>query len=377
VPFSVRPFHVRRSSARQGHGWRTCRTRKGVSLLLVAALCIAFGRTRGAAAAGPPELPPLVTPETDRAIRRGLEFLARTQSRDGGWRHEGQIGRYPVAMTALAGLALLAGGSTTTQGPYAPNVSRAAAFLVASCQPSGLFCRPEEEGRSMHGHGFAMLFLGQMLGMEEDAERQERIQAVLRKAVTLTGKAQSTLGGWYYTPDSHSDEGSVTVTQLQGLRSCRNAGVAVPKDVIRNALDYLDKALQPDGGIAYRVGQPGSRPPITAAAVVCWYNAGLYDDPRAAKALAFCKQTIPISGSSSGRFLWGHYFYAHLYMSQIMWLSGEANWKAYYPKMRDQLLSMQADDGSWEGDGVGKVYGTAIATFILQIPYNCLPIMQR
>ena len=34
-------------------------------------------------------------------------------------------------------------------------------------------------------------------------------------------------------------------------------------------------------------------------------------------------------------------------------------------------------DGSWEGDGVGKTYGTAIATFILQIPYNCLPIMQR
>jgi hypothetical protein len=329
-------------------------------------------------AAGPPALPPLVTPDTDRAIRRGLDYLARTQSRDGGWRHEGQIGRYPVAMTSLAGLALLANGSTTTQGAYAQQVSRAATFLVNSCQSTGLFSRPEEESRSMHGHGFAMLFLGQLLGMEEDAERQERIQAVLRKAVVLTGKAQSTLGGWYYTPNAQSDEGSVTVTQLQGLRSCRNAGVAVPKDVIRNALDYLDKSIEPgDGGIRYRVNQPGSRPPITAAAVACWYNAGLYKDPRAARALNYCKQNIPISGSSSGRFLWGHYFYAHLYMSQIMWLSGEENWKAYYPKMRDQLLSMQAEDGSWEGDGVGKTYGTAIATFILQLPYNCLPIMQR
>lgn len=336
----------------------------------------ALAGTRVAFAAAPPALPPLVTPETDKAIRRGLDYLARTQSRDGGWRHEGQIGRYPVAMTSLAGLALLANGNTTTQGPYAPNVGRAATFLINSCQSTGVFSRPEEESRSMHGHGFAMLFLGQLVGMEEDAERQERLQAVLRKAVALTGKAQSTLGGWYYTPDARSDEGSVTVTQLQGLRSCRNAGVAVPKEVVRNALDYLDKSIQPDGGIAYRVNQPGSRPPITAAAVACWYNAGMYSDPRAAKALDYCKQTIPISGSS-GRFLWGHYYYAHLYMSQIMWLSGEANWKAYYPKMRDQLLSLQEEDGAWEGDGVGKTYGTAIATFILQIPYNCLPIMQR
>lgn len=331
----------------------------------------------GARAAEPPALPPLVTPDADRAIRRGLDYLARTQSRDGGWRHEGPMGRYPVAMTSLAGLALLADGSTPTQGPHAQHVSRAATFLMNSAQSSGLFSRPDEEGRSMHGHGFAMLFLGQLLGIEEDAERQERLQAVLRKAVALTGKSQSRLGGWYYTPDSHSDEGSVTITQLQGLRSCRNGGVAVPRDVIRNALDYLDKSIQPDGGIAYRVGQPGSRPPITAAAVACWYNAGMYDDPRAARALQYCKENIPISGASTGRFLWGHYFYAHLYMAQIMWLSGEKNWNGYYPRMRDQLLSMQADDGSWEGDGVGKVYGTAIATFILQIPYNHLPILQR
>ena len=322
-------------------------------------------------------LPPLVTPDTDRAIRRGLDYLARTQSRDGGWRQEGPMGRYPVAMTGLAGLALLANGNTTTQGPYAPQVGRAATFLINSAQASGLFCRPDEEGRSMHGHGFAMLFLGQLLGMEEDAERQERIQAVLRRAVTLTGKSQSALGGWYYTPDARTDEGSVTITQLQGLRSCRNAGVAVPKDVINKALAYLDKSIQPDGGIAYRVGQPGSRPPITAAAVACWYNAGMYNDPRAVKALEYCRKHIPISGSSSGHFLWGHYFYAHLYMSQIMWLSGDKTWAEYYPKMRDQLLSQQAPDGSWEGDGVGRTYGTSIATLILQLPYNYLPIMQR
>lgn len=361
------------ATKRQSHERRRVRCADhlcGGMALLAALASYAF-------AAPPPALPPLITPETDQAIRRGLEFLARTQSRDGAWREEGQMGRYPVSMTSLAALAFLANGNTATQGTYAQQVSRAADFVLKSAQPSGLICQPVEESKSMYGHGFAMLFLGQLLGMEDDAERQERIAVVLRKAVLLTGKAQSSLGGWYYTPDANTDEGSVTITQMQGLRSCRASGIAVPKKVIDQAMGYLDKSRLPDGGIAYRVGMTGgSRPPITAAAVACWYNAGLYDDPRAAKALEYCKERIPI-GANAGRALWGHYFYSHLYMSQIMWLSGEQNWNWYFPKMRAQLITLQNEDGSWMGDGVGLTYGTAIASLVLQIPYKYLPILQR
>ena len=64
-------------------------------------------------------------------------------------------------------------------------------------------------------------------------------------------------------------------------------------------------------------------------------------------------------------------------MAQAMWLSGDQNWQWYYPVMRDKLIATQAADGSWDGDQVGKVYGTAIATIILQLPYNVMPIMQR
>ena len=73
----------------------------------------------------------------------------------------------------------------------------------------------------------------------------------------------------------------------------------------------------------------------------------------------------------------GHYYYAHLYFSQAMYLAGESDWDDYFPRMRDYLLSQQNDDGSWLGDNVGKVYGTAVALVILQLPYNNLPIMQR
>jgi hypothetical protein len=324
----------------------------------------------------PSPLPPMVTADAQAAIDRGLDYLVRTQSREGAWREQGYMGSYPVAMTALAGLAFLANGSTMTQGKYAPNVSRAANFLLGCQGPTGLISRMEEEGRSMHGHGFAMLFLGELYGMEDDAERQAKLKRVLQRAVALTSDSQSYRGGWIYTPDAKDDEGSVTVTQLQGLRSARNAGVAVPKKTIDKALGYLKMSALDDGGIAYKADRlGGSRPPITAAAVVCWYNAGDQENPLCKKATDYIKDKLRRGDTRGGNL--GHYFYAHLYMAQAMWLSGDENWNWYYPSMRDKLIASQAPDGSWDGDQVGHVYGTAIATTILQLPYNVLPIMQR
>jgi hypothetical protein len=320
--------------------------------------------------------PPLINDQTAVAVRKGLDYLARTQDRQGSWKTAGSYGMYPVAMSALAGVALLMSGSTVTEGPYAEQIDRTTRFVLAQAAPNGLISAPGEESRSMYGHGFSMLFLGQVFGMEEDAQRQEEISFTLRRAVKLTARSQSTDGGWLYTPTSTGDEGSVTITQVQGLRSCRNAGVAVPKEVIDQAMGYLDLSMRQDGGIAYRARQFGqSRPPITAAAVVCWYNAGQYDHPNAVRALEYCKKNIGVGSSREGSL--GHYYYAHMYLAQAMYLSGEEDWKTYFPTMRDHLLKLQNEDGSWDGDSVGRVYGTAIALVILQLPYNNLPIMQR
>ena len=38
----------------------------------------------------------------------------------------------------------------------------------------------------MHGHGFAMMFLSQAYGMEENPEEQQRIHRVLTRAVNLS-----------------------------------------------------------------------------------------------------------------------------------------------------------------------------------------------
>ncbi|MEK6676663.1 MAG: prenyltransferase/squalene oxidase repeat-containing protein [Planctomycetota bacterium] len=347
-------------------------------LILVSSPVLAW-QTESAGSVAPPKRTPLrspdgITPETTDAIDRGLAYLARTQDRQGGWTNkEGGYGKYPVAMTALAGLALLMDGNTTTQGRYAPNVDRATTFLVRSLKPNGLLARQEDEARPMHGHGFALLYLSQVHGMIEDPARSQQLSEVITKAVQLTAKAQSPAGGWIYTPESRSDEGSVTITQVQALRSSRNAGFAVPKSVIDDAMQYLAKSQNSDGGIRYALNMQGpSRPPITAAAVCCWYNAGEYDNPLAKLALEYCKQEIKPQS-----IVGGHGFYAHLYFSQALFVSSDPLWEEYFRKRRDFLLGMQNPDGSWEGDSVGDVYGTAVALIILQLPFQQLPIMQR
>lgn len=322
--------------------------------------------------------PDLITPQTEGSINKALAFLARTQSRDGSWRTQSGYGNYPCAMTALAGLALLADGNTPVEGKYAVNVRRAVDYILQQAQrnANGLIAVTAEEQQPMYGHGFSMLFLGEVYGMERDTARQKRIEDVLKKAIKLVARSQSAAGGWLYTPDSGGDEGSVTVTQIQGMRSCRNAGLKVPKKVIEGAIKYIEKSTNPDGGIRYRASMGGaSRPPISAAAVAVLYNAGQYEHPVADKCLKYIKNLLKgRSGVSAFR---GHNFYATLYCAQAMWLSSEENWKGYFPAVRDHLIKTQSGDGSWMGDGVGTTYGTAIALITLQLPYNHLPILSR
>ena len=358
-------------------------------LLLAAAPSFALAQAEGPKLSVPKRnlgRPHMVTAEVEAAVKRGLAYLARTQERaDGSWRSgRGYGGGYPTAMTALAGLAFLSAGNTPVEGKYSSNVCRARDFLLKTAKRNrnGLIANVSEERSQMHGHGFAMLFLAEVYGMERDTSKQKEIKRVLKKAIVLTTKSQSADGGWYYTPTSHSDEGSVTVTQIHGLKACRNAGIRVPSSVRKRAMDYIDKSSNPDGGISYRVGRRGSLPAITAAAVATMYSAGQPEHPVAKKALKYMVKMIRSSGTSFGG---GHRYYALFYAAQGMYLSStkeNKNWELFYPMLRKDLLALQDKSqgqsaGSWNGDHVGRSYGTAIAIVSLQLPYGFLPVFQR
>jgi hypothetical protein len=60
-----------------------------------------------------------------------------------------------------------------------------------------------------------------------------------------------------------------------------------------------------------------------------------------------------------------------------MYLAGGERWKAWWPAIREELLSRQNADGSWSDQQFGDAYGTAMALIVLQMPKRYLPIFQR
>jgi hypothetical protein len=316
-----------------------------------------------------------ITPELERAVESGLKYLRKQQQKDGHWESNGQ---YPMAMTGLAGLAFLSAGKVPGRGEDGKILMQAVQYILKHQKSDGLFDSGQEGGRPMYGHGFATTFLSQVYGMEVGGDDlREKIRRALENSVKLTAKAQSPEGGWYYTPENNQHEGSVTVTQSQGIRAASNVGIDVPTKTIQKLVTYMKGSQNTDGSINYQFGrgQSGGRPALTAAGVEVFLSAGEYNQPHTQKAMANLRQVMN-SGISDRN--WGHDTYFTYYASQAVFQFGGEDWKKYFPIIRKRLLSSQNQStGGWEGDGMGQVYGTAIYLQVLCLPYRYLPIFQR
>jgi hypothetical protein len=316
-------------------------------------------------------------PPAAEVVHGGLEWLAAKQARRGSW--SANEGRYPTAITALAGTALSLEGSTTAQGRYAEPIRRAVDYLVSRARPNGLIGDPKTDDRYTYGHGFSMLFLSQVLGEEEDERRREELVGVLTRAVEFSGRAQTKDGGWGYVSAADGndfDEGSTTITQVQGLRGCRNAGIPVPREIIDKAITYVHKCTLPDGGVQYSSKGGGGRPAISAAAIAALFNAGEEDDTHVPRMLAYAEKHLGNIANNS----FGHWHYAHFYYAQVMYREGGPKWEAYRDQVERRLVSeAQRDrDGTfWSQGYIGHVYTTATNLTILQLDKGMLPIYQR
>jgi hypothetical protein len=315
--------------------------------------------------------------DVDEVVARGLDWLAARQSRRGSW--AANEGRYPTAMTALAGTAMLMEGSTMTQGRHAPPIRLAVDYLVDKARPNGLIGDPASDDRYTYGHGFSMLFLSQLLGEEEDERRREELVGVLSRAVEFSGRAQTKDGGWGYVSAKDGndfDEGSTTITQVQGLRGCRNAGIPVPREIIDKAIAYIHRCTLPDGGVQYSSKGGGGRPAISAAAIACLFNAGEYDDTHVPRMLAYAGKHLGSISNNS----FGHWHYAHFYYAQVMYREGGDAWDTYRRQVEKRLVAeaQQDRDGVfWPQGYIGNVYTTATNLTILQLDRATLPIYQR
>jgi hypothetical protein len=312
----------------------------------------------------------MMTPETDKAIRAGLAWLARNQNADGSFGSGTYRGN--IAVTSLAGLAFMASGSSPGRGPYGGPIDKALAYVMDNTAPSGFIAVP---GSATHGpmysHGFGALFLAEAYGMTHRPEIREK----LRKAVQLIIDTQNDEGGWRYQPIKHDADLSVTICQINALRAARNAGLYVPRETVAACIDYVKHSQNPDGGFRYMLsGGPSSDFPRSAAGVVALQSAGEYDSKEIRDGIAYLRHSN--HGIRFGRRN-NHYFYGQYYAAQAMWIRGGEDWAEWFPAVREELLKRQSPVGYWPDNSVCSEYGTAMALVVLQIPNNYLPIFQR
>jgi hypothetical protein len=327
-----------------------------------------------------------VTPETLRAVERGLGYLAASQQADGSWGDRFQY-QADVAVTSLAALALMAGGHHSGRGAYGPNVRRALLFVLSKegRNPPGFLFNPgggmpaAVQQRAMYSHGFGTLFLAESFGMIPDRDLQQRVRGTLERAVQLIVNAQNKDGGWRYTPTPSQADISVTICQIMALRAARNAGLYVPKSTVERCIKYVRDCQTADGGFSYFKQVGSSAFARSAAGVVALYCAGIYEGREVDRGLKYLLQYKPNLPLARRDIPDVHYYYGQYYAAQAMWTAGRRYWAEWFPAVRDELLDRVRgrSDGSWADPTVCNPYATAMACIILQIPNNYLPILQK
>ena len=152
--------------------------------------------------------------ESEKAVERGLDFLARHQREDGGWSLDTTVACSPpgcpkrpamesdVAATGLALLPMLGAGNTHTQkGRYQLTVRRGLGWLLEAQQEDGMMFTGGQGNAMMYSHCIATLVLCESYALTRD--RSLRLPA--EKAVGFIIRAQHAGGGWRYRPMEEGD----------------------------------------------------------------------------------------------------------------------------------------------------------------------------
>lgn len=349
-----------------------------------------------------------INDELKASVKKGLARLAELQEQNGSFTKGG--GGVTIAVTSLAGLALVASGSTPDRGPYKDQVRKTMDYLLSQQDRNTGYISNPTDGSRIHGHGYATLFLAQILGSMQLPAEKEKLTDSISRAIKCIERGQTGFGGWGYVPDDLTwDEGSTTVCCIQALRAASDAGINVSRTVIQKAIKYMydtaDASNFTHEGVEYAgytfryslgSGWSSQSYSLAAAGVATLNGIGVYSEGATWKendigkvyrgALYWVRYKfddfINRRKSGQGSLDTSHFYYGHFYACQAMWNApDEAYFDEYFPKMRDLLIDEQkrnpAGNGGWASQSYGEAYTSAFALLILQVPFQTLPLYTK
>jgi hypothetical protein len=317
---------------------------------------------------------PEITPQADKAIRRGEEWLLKTFGSGGGCGVD--IGQPPdIGCSAMVGLAFMAQGNTAVEGPRSRDIRKLSTFLLQKVETMPEVDITPETGTQLqnkigrHAHSFfAALFLAELLGEGTDPEP---IRLALRKVVAAIVKSQTAEGHWGNTSWAPT---LGTVMGWVALRAASGAGLAVgnsPETTAKHLVQQMQTQMRNEGGSWMHTLYKN------ATGIRVLYALGREDEAVAKKAFADVLQLVTRDNTAFAQ-AGGEEFLAFHLITETMLQKGGEDWVKWYPNLRDRIIAVQNADGSWTGHHciTSRTFCTAAAILVLTSPYRYLPISQ-
>ncbi len=330
------------------------------------------------------------TGESEAAVARGLQWIARQQSTDGHWALDGAFKDKgtpnDVAGTAFGLLPLLAGGKAhkllknqkASENPYDKTVARGLEYLKRHQD-----AKKGDFGGGMYAHGLAAIAMCEAYGLTQDPN----LRPYAQKAVNFIVFAQHpSNGGWRYAPGQEGDT-SVTGWQVMALKSAQMAGLDVPSQTMQKAIYYMNSCMSPtDRGYGY-TGQ-GSTPTMSAVGLLCRQYLQAWGPQKLEMIEGVKNQIRKPELLPNGKNLQKN-IYFYYYATQVMHHYGGEAWKEWNKGMRDGLVKSQETTkdspnfGSWSsmgdphGGAGGRLMITSLNLLTLEVYYRYLPLYYR
>jgi hypothetical protein len=331
-----------------------------------------------------------------QAIGRGVEFIVKSQQRDGSWGTgqltdgflwlsssvPGSFDGFRSATTALCVMALREAGEKTAH-------DRGVEYLVAH----GEARRAEPD---LIYNIWAHMYVVQALCGEMKTNQDPRLAAAVAWHIDRLVRYEDMRGGWNYYDfevGSQTPAGTPvsfgTAAGLVALWEARQAGVEVPQKLVDRAIRCLERMRLPNGAYIYGeylqyapralANQPrgavGRVQPCNYALWLC--NSKKVGPAECLQGLEMFEREHPFLEMGRKRPFphssWyqtaPYYFYFdHYYAARLLEKFGGDTKGKYAPMIADWILPLQESDGSWWDFAMWdyhKPYGTAFVVMTL------------
>ena len=338
------------------------------------------------------------SPACEEAVKKGLDWLAKKQNKDGSWGTGHKAG-----MTGLALLSYLGHCETPESIKYGETVLKGITYLIdlgrnqKQEQFAGIFSTRPQIISSTYEHGIATYALGEMYSFAKLGSKElPGLREGFEKGVKIIIESQTGRGAWAYKEGIGYDpkggeDLSLTGWQFQALKAAKHTNLKIaglPK-AINSVEEYLKEKQTKDGGF----GNPDREKHynqwnLTGAALLGLQTLGSGNSGPVNKGIRWLMdetQKEPLSWNKDA------YLYTWYYNTQAMFQKGGEAWKLWNGQFQKEILANQLPEGNYKAEKGGEVtaantgaagsdaeiYRTTLCTLMLEVYYRYLKVGDR